>query len=44
MGFGGGHSHIAGGIILADKIHHFMEKDNAHFNPFLDAIKKLRAS
>ena len=43
MGFGGGHSHMAGGIILEDKTHHFIEKDNAHFTPFLDVIKKLRA-
>ena len=42
MGFGGGHGHMAGGIILRDKTHHFIEKNNAHFKPFLDVIKKLR--
>jgi len=42
MGFGGGHSHMAGGMILANKIHHFIENDDAHFKPFLDAIKSLR--
>lgn len=44
MGFGGGHGHMAGGIILADKTHHFIEEGNAHFKPFLDLIKLTRAT
>lgn len=43
MGFGGGHRHMAGGIILTDKTHHFIENNNAHFHPFLDVIQKLRS-
>ncbi|MFT5808226.1 MAG: nanoRNase/pAp phosphatase (c-di-AMP/oligoRNAs hydrolase) [Moritella dasanensis] len=43
MGFGGGHSHMAGGIILADNTQHFMEHDNAHFAPFVKAIKALQS-
>jgi nanoRNase/pAp phosphatase (c-di-AMP/oligoRNAs hydrolase) len=44
MGFGGGHSHMAGGIILANKTQHFIDKNGDHFTPFLDEIKILRAS
>jgi nanoRNase/pAp phosphatase (c-di-AMP/oligoRNAs hydrolase) len=41
-GFGGGHSHMAGGIILSDKTHHFIDQNIAHFKPFLDVITSLR--
>lgn len=44
MGFGGGHKHMAAGLVLEDKTHHFIEKNNAHFKPFLDVIKTLRAT
>lgn len=44
MGFGGGHRHMAGGLILANNTHHFVKKDNAHFDPLLKVIKKLRSS
>ncbi len=44
MGFGGGHHHMAGGIISADKTQHFIDANNAHFSPFVDAIKSLRAA
>lgn len=43
MGFGGGHHHMAGGIISADKTQHFIDNNNAHFRPFVDVIKSLRA-
>lgn len=43
-GFGGGHAHMAGGIILNDKAHHFIKADNAHFTPFIEAIAKLRTA
>ncbi len=43
MGFGGGHHHMAGGIISADKTQHFIDDNHAHFRPFVDAIKSLRA-
>lgn len=42
MGFGGGHRYMAGGLILKDKKHHFIEAENAHFKPFVDVIKRLR--
>lgn len=42
MGFGGGHNHMAGGIIPKDKVHHFKNDGIAHFNPFIDIIKPLR--
>ena len=41
-GFGGGHAHMAGGI-LNDKSHHFFSNEHAHFSPFVDAIRQLRA-
>jgi nanoRNase/pAp phosphatase (c-di-AMP/oligoRNAs hydrolase) len=43
-GFGGGHAHMAGGIILSDQKHHFVESKEAHFKPILDVIKLLRAN
>jgi len=43
MGFGGGHSHMAGGFILPDKTHHFVNSKDAHFKPFIDAISALRS-
>ena len=42
-GFGGGHAHMAGGMILNDKSHHFFSNEHAHFSPFVDAIRQLRA-
>lgn len=42
MGFGGGHEHMAGGIIPADKTHHFFDLHKAHFSPFIDLIAPLR--
>jgi nanoRNase/pAp phosphatase (c-di-AMP/oligoRNAs hydrolase) len=43
MGFGGGHSHMAGGFILQDKVHHFVNSKDAHFEPFTRAISALRS-
>jgi nanoRNase/pAp phosphatase (c-di-AMP/oligoRNAs hydrolase) len=43
-GFGGGHAHMAGGLILSNHKHHFVESTEAHFKPFLDVIKLLRAN
>ena len=42
-GFGGGHAHMAGGMILNDKSHHFFSNEHAHFSPFVNAIRQLRA-
>lgn len=44
MGFGGGHRHMAGGFILEDKIHHFVDNvnDNAHFTPFIKNIENSK--
>jgi nanoRNase/pAp phosphatase (c-di-AMP/oligoRNAs hydrolase) len=41
-GFGGGHAHMAGGMILRDNKHHFVEASHAHFRPFLEKIQELR--
>jgi nanoRNase/pAp phosphatase (c-di-AMP/oligoRNAs hydrolase) len=41
-GFGGGHAHMAGGLILNDHKHHFIEPTQAHFSPFVEAIQLLR--
>jgi nanoRNase/pAp phosphatase (c-di-AMP/oligoRNAs hydrolase) len=43
-GFGGGHAHMAGGMILKDESHHFITSSDAHFKPFTDAIALLRAN
>lgn len=42
FGFGGGHAHMAGGIILPDKIHHFINQQKAHFSPLTEKIIHLR--
>lgn len=42
-GFGGGHAHMAGGMILNEQSHHFISNNHAHFSPFVDAITQLRA-
>ncbi|MBL4942351.1 MAG: DHH family phosphoesterase [Colwellia sp.] len=41
-GFGGGHSHMAGGIILKDHKHHFGLIDQYHFKPFVERFIELR--
>ncbi len=41
-GFGGGHSHMAGGIILKDHKHHFGSSDQYHFTPFVERFIELR--
>jgi len=41
-GFGGGHKHMAGGIIMQDKINDFIDDEKAHFSPFLNFIQKAR--
>jgi len=41
-GFGGGHSHMAGGIILKDHKHHFGQGSQYHFTPFIERFNKLR--
>lgn len=41
-GFGGGHAHMAGGMILEDKSHHFLTNEHAHFAPLVNVIKQLR--
>ncbi|MAJ40086.1 MULTISPECIES: DHH family phosphoesterase [unclassified Pseudoalteromonas] len=41
-GFGGGHRHMAGGIVLPEYISMFTEKNN-HFKPFIKKISEWRA-
>jgi nanoRNase/pAp phosphatase (c-di-AMP/oligoRNAs hydrolase) len=42
-GFGGGHSHMAGGIILNDHKHHFGLNNEYHFMPFVEKFIKMRS-
>lgn len=42
-GFGGGHSHMAGGIILKNHKHHFGQKNRYHFSPFVERFIELRS-
>ena len=42
-GFGGGHSHMAGGIILKDHKYHFGLDNEYHFTPFVERFIELRS-
>ena len=42
MGFGGGHAHMAGGLILSDYKNEFFSGDDYHFAPFIECFHQLR--
>jgi len=42
QGFGGGHSHMAGGIILNDHKHFYGINNKYHFKPFVERFIELR--
>jgi nanoRNase/pAp phosphatase (c-di-AMP/oligoRNAs hydrolase) len=38
LGFGGGHSHIAGGVIFSEHVRAFKDEDSLHLSPIIDSI------
>lgn len=43
-GFGGGHSHMAGGVIFKDAFDNFVNGDNIHLSPIIDSILSVRSN
>lgn len=41
-GFGGGHSHMAGGVIFKEAFNEFIYNDTLHLSPIVEAIVALR--
>ncbi|WP_044555837.1 DHH family phosphoesterase [Shewanella piezotolerans] len=43
FGFGGGHSHMAGGVVFKEFLDEFIDEEELHLSPIIDSILALRS-